>query len=497
MQTANPIVPPPQKDSGSLINELWEHFYPRDFVATLFAYFRDHRKFFDEVFSGQWQGKLKPVPFYFASFSIVLVVSLIFPFVNPFYVAEETTGMSGVNKFLTHELVTTALLIIVFMCYWFAAKVFHRCLNVPNRTQKETIYVYLYNSSAFILLYIPPAFFKNESFVTRLAGNNPEFILIFTGLVFAVAIFSIVKTAMVFRYTHNVGFGRLLWASIKTFLVIFLMTITLGIPLLFMSFEKTERAKSSGRRLQRALLGMAIIVAVIGLLYWAETDMENNSEPSETSAIAEPDALLEGNIKSYAAQSTPAQRIAASTIRDEDTESNAKPVPSPQKARDSVNLEQKILGIWYFETEEETSEPEVMMTLRGTTQYFRNAATNSEGEIVFSGFTPEGVKWDLIYSFIATGEWMVNQQYLTEKLVDMKITPKYFIVNGERTGVDDLDPELQEQLSQLEDEIPRGISEESEIIEIDANVMRVKSRDSVGEQKIDVYYKRDRPFVLK
>ena len=92
---------------------------------------------------------------------------------------------------------------------------------------------------------------------------------------------------------------------------------------------------------------------------------------------------------------------------------------------------------------------------------------------------------------------MVNQQYLTEKLVDMKITPKYFIVNGERTDVDDLDPELQEQFSKLEDEIPRGISDESEIIEIGANVMRVKSRDSLGDEKIDVYYKRDRPFVLK
>lgn len=494
MQTENPLPP---RDSGSLIRELWEHFYPRDFIATLFAYFKDHRKFFDEVLRGQWENKLKPVPFYFASYSIVLLVSLIFPFVNPFYMAEETADMSGVNKILTHELVTTALLIIVFMCYWFAAKVFHRFLHVPHRTQKETIYVYLYNGSAFILLYIPQAFFKNESFVTSLAGDKPELILIFTGLVFAVAIFSIIKTVMVFRYTHNVGFGRLLWASIKTFLVIFLMTITLGIPLLFMSFEKTERAKSSGRRLQRALLGMAIIVAVIGLLYWADTVMENNSELSETSVIAEPEALLKGNIESDAAQSTPAQRIAASAIRDENAEANAKPVPSPQKARDSANLEQKILGIWYFEDEEEIFDPEGTMTMRGTTQYFRNAATNSEGEIVFSCFTPEGVKWELIYSFIATGEWMVNQQYLTEKLVDMNITPKYFIVNGERTAVDDLDPELQEQFSKLEDEIPRGISDESEIIEIGANVMRVKSRGSVGEQKIDVYYKRDRPFVLK
>lgn len=483
----------PQKDSGSLIKELWEHFYPRDFIATLFAYFKDHRKFFDEVFRGQWENKLKPVPFYFTSYSVVLLVSLIFPFVNPFYMAEETAEMGGVSKFLTHELVTAALLTIFFMCYWLAAKVFHRCLNVPNRTQKETIYVYLYNSSAFILLNIPSAFFKNASFVTSLAGNRPELILIFTGLVFAVAIFSIIKTAMVFRYTHNVGFGRLLWAGIKTFLMIFLLTITLGIPLLFMSFEKTERAKSSRHRRQGILLGMTIIVAVIGLLYWAETVMENNSEPLETSVIAEPDALLEDNFESGAA----AQKIQAGEVRDKNAGANSEPVESPQEARDSARLERKILGIWYFEVEEEISDPEGTMTMRGTTQYFRNAATNSEGEIVFSGYTPEGEKWGLIYSFIATGEWMVNQQYLTEKLVDMNITPEYFIANGERTNVVDLDPELQEQFSKLEDEIPKGISEESEIIEMGANVMRVKSRDSVGDEKIIVYYKRDRPFVLK
>lgn len=488
----------PQKDSGSLIKELWEHFYPRDFIATLLAYFKDHRKFFDEVFRGQWENKLKPVPFYFTSYSVVLLVSLIFPFVNPFYMAEETAEMGGVSKFLTHELVTAALLTIFFMCYWLAAKVFHRCLNVPNRTQKETIYVYLYNSSAFILLNIPSAFFKNASFVTSLAGNRPELILIFTGLVFAVAIFSIIKTAMVFRYTHNVGFGRLLWAGIKTFLMIFLLTVTLGIPLLFMPFEKTERAKSWRHRRQGILLGMAIIVAVIGLLYWAETVMENNSEPLETSVIAEPDALLEDNFESgAAAQSTPAQRISGSAIRDENADANSEPAESPQEARDSARLERKILGIWYFEVEEEISDPEGTMTIRGTTEYFRNGTSSCVEELVLHVYTPEGEDFEITYSFLESGEWMLHGRILTEKLVDMKTISQYLNINGEQIDLQDLEPDEREQFPKIEDMIPKGISEESEIIEMGANVMRVKSRDSVGDEKIIVYYKRDRPFVLK
>jgi hypothetical protein len=472
-QPPNHPTSSPQNDSGSLIRELWEHFYPKEFVATLFAYFKDHRKFFDEVFRGEWENKLKPVPFYFASFSIVLVVSLIFPFVNPFYMVDETTDLGGVNKFLTHELVTTALLAIFLMCYWFAAKVFHRCLNVPNRTQKETIYVYLYNSSAFILLNIPSAFFKNEGFVTSLAGNNPELILIFTGLVFAVAIFSIIKTVMVFRYTHNVGFGRLLWASIKTFLMIFLLIITLGIPLLFMSFEKTEQQKASGRRLQRALLGIAVVVGVFVLLYWANT-VEDSSDSGESPSLAKAGIQLEEKIAS-----------------------GSELVKPREKAESSPMLAEKLLGIWYSEIEETISESEGSLTVRSTTEYFRNSTSTSVGELVLRTYTPEGQEFEIMYNCVATGEWMLHGRKLTEKLIDMKIKPKYFIVNDERTDVDDLDRERQEQFSKIEDEIPKGISEESEIIEIGANIMRVKGRDSAGEEKITVYYKRDRPFVLK
>jgi hypothetical protein len=44
--------------------------------------------------------------------------------------------------------------------------------------------------------------------------------------------------------------------------------------------------------------------------------------------------------------------------------------------------------------------------------------------------------------------------------------------------------------------IPKGISEESEIIEVGEKVVQVKSRDSLGDERIIVYYKRDKPFAL-
>jgi hypothetical protein len=255
--------------------------------------------------------------------------------------------------------------------------------------------------------------------------------------------------------------------------MIFLLIITLGIPLLFMSFEKTEQQKASGRRLQRALLGIAVVVGVFVLLYWANT-VEDSSDSGESPSLAKAGIQLEEKIAS-----------------------GSELVKPREKAESSPMLAEKLLGIWYSEIEETISESEGSLTVRSTTEYFRNSTSTSVGELVLRTYTPEGQEFEIMYNCVATGEWMLHGRKLTEKLIDMKIKPKYFIVNDERTDVDDLDRERQEQFSKIEDEIPKGISEESEIIEIGANIMRVKGRDSAGEEKITVYYKRDRPFVLK
>jgi hypothetical protein len=470
--TVNPLMSSPPKDSGSLIRELWEHFYPKEFVVTLFAYFRDHRKFFDEVFSGQWQGKLKPVPFYFASFSIVLVVSLIFPFVHPFYLGEEAADLGWTNN-LSNEIITTAVLVIFLMFYWFTGKVLHRFLKVTHRTQKETIYVYLYNSCAFILLAIPAGFSKSETFIKIIAEMNLMiFTAIFAVFYIAVVIYSIVKPFKVFRYTHNIGFGRWLWANTKSGLVV----LTLGIPLLFMASEKTAQAKPSSQRFQGVLIGMAVVVVLFVMLYWYGTTMENSTEPAESSVSAP----LEKNVDDSAMPLKPREGIPTNTRQQ-------------KSVQGAAMLEQKILGIWYFEVEEEISDPEGTMTMRGTTEYFRNGTCTSVGEIILNALTPEGEEFEAKYSFLSSGEWMIHQYALTEKLVDMKTMPEYIEMNGERYS----DPEQLAQMPKFEDEIPMGISEESEIIEISRTIMRTKSRDDMGNEIIVVNYKRDKPFVLK
>jgi hypothetical protein len=540
-ETINPLMSSPQKDSGSLIKELWEHFYPKEFVATLFAYFKDHRKFFDEVFAGHWEHKLKPVPFFFASFSIVLIFSLIFPAANPFvdqaamtldcmevyaYLDEneksefsaafgleassqaedialpspamQTDIQNALNlqggtiitaehlqSYLEQkghkslalrienmifknkkenevgELPLTGGLIALLIILWIAGKIIHRFLKAPHRAPRETVYVYLYTASFSILQYIPLGLVGSV--------NNPSYVMVFLAALSALVVYTFVKQLKVFRYTHNVGFWRLLWAGIKSGLVV----VTFGVPLLFMSSEQTGQQKASGHLLQRALLGIAVVVGIFILLYWANT-VDDSSDSAESPSLTKAGIQLD-------------EKIASGSV----------PVSPRKQAESSPTLAEKLLGIWYSEIEETISESEGSLTVRSTTEYFRNSTSTSVGELVLRTYTPEGQEFKIMYNCVATGEWMLHGRKLTEKLIDMKIKPKYFIMNGERTDVDDLEPELQEQFSKIEDEIPKGISEESEILEIGATMMRVKSRDSVGEEKIDVYYKRDKPFVLK
>jgi len=599
IQTTNSAVHPPQQDPGGLSKELWEHFYPRDFVATLFAYLKDHRTFFDEVFREQWERKLKPIPFFFASFSIVLLISLVFPSVNPFYIDEKATALSWVdiynaldqdkryefigafgleeasqeedialrtealqmrlqqaldlqgiavtgehlqsylqqnghealamrienmilksksenkvNEFISNEVMSTVLLSILLIYMWIVGKIFHRFLKVPHRTQKETIYVYLYNYSAFILLNIPAAFVNNKTFVRNMV-ENPLLMMIFALFFLTVSVYAFVKNLKVFRYTHNVGFGRFMWAGLKAGLVV----LTLGVPLLFMSSSEKNRKEKASNRFQRVLIGIAIVVGIFVLLYWYGTTIEDGSESTESSGIVKTSAMLEEKfengsepvkpresvktnarleekIEDDSESMKPRERIQTNAMLEEKVEDDSEPMKPREGVQTSaIMLEEKILGIWYSEIQEIISEPEGTVSVRGTTEYLRNGTSTTVGEMALRAYTPEGEEFEIMYSFMVSGEWMLYEQKLVEKMVDMKTMPKYLEMNEERIDLQYLVPAQHAQLPKIEDMIPMGISEEYEIIEMGATVMKVKSRDSLGNEKIIVNYKRDKPFI--
>jgi hypothetical protein len=114
-----------------------------------------------------------------------------------------------------------------FLVWW---RISHRFLKRPHRTPRQTVYVYMYNMSMLLLFVYVPLIFL---------GDEPGEILVFIPVV--ALIYILYKGVKVFRYTHNVGFGRLLWASILTNLVI----VTLFIPLLFMSSKPKVAAEKA------------------------------------------------------------------------------------------------------------------------------------------------------------------------------------------------------------------------------------------------------------
>jgi len=173
-----------------------------------------------------------------------------------------------------------------------------------------------------------------------------------------------------------------------------------------------------------------------------------------------------------------------------DSSSTHEKIPKP-----TSELEEKILGIWYADIQE--TIPNGTANIQGTTEYLRNGTSNLTAEISLRMHTPEGEEFEIIYNMLESYEWKLHEHRLVEKGVDMKTIPKYFKTRSEQIDLRRIDPAKREQFPKLEDVIPKGMSNESEIIEIGADIMRVKSRDHLGNEKIIVYYKRDKPFVLE
>lgn len=284
----NDQVYPSEKPSGSLIRDWWEEIYPHDFINSFKGYFRNHKTFFDEVFNEHWGNKIKPIPFFFSCVTLVFFAGSISPYENPFEeqptwvevydTLNENEKDQFINAFGLEEIqsqgeamekIQAALgeskpinakqlqeyfekdatknptlaaraeykvlkskadnelgdlgftfmlnfLLIYFVIFW---RISHRFLKSPHRTPRQTVHVYMYNMSMFLLFVYVPLIFLGDR----------EDILIFIPFVAMIYIFY--KGIKVFRYTHNVGLGRLVWATILTNLVI----MTFFIPLLFMS----------------------------------------------------------------------------------------------------------------------------------------------------------------------------------------------------------------------------------------------------------------------
>jgi hypothetical protein len=69
----------PSSKKPNLFHDWWEEMYPKDFILTFKNYFFNHKQFFDEVFSEQWNNKVKPLGFLFTAVGVSLIIGSISP----------------------------------------------------------------------------------------------------------------------------------------------------------------------------------------------------------------------------------------------------------------------------------------------------------------------------------------------------------------------------------------------------------------------------------
>lgn len=100
MQEQNnlPEVTPSTK-KPNLFYDWWEEMYPRDFFHTFKNYFFNHKQFFDEVFSEQWDDKVKPLAFLFTAVGVSLIIGSISPWGLDF--SDEPAPPSAWNEMIS------------------------------------------------------------------------------------------------------------------------------------------------------------------------------------------------------------------------------------------------------------------------------------------------------------------------------------------------------------------------------------------------------------
>jgi len=69
----------PSTKKPNLFYDWWEEMYPKDFILTFKNYFFNYKQFFDEVFSEQWDNKVKPLAFLFTAVGVSLIIGSISP----------------------------------------------------------------------------------------------------------------------------------------------------------------------------------------------------------------------------------------------------------------------------------------------------------------------------------------------------------------------------------------------------------------------------------
>jgi hypothetical protein len=262
---STPVSAAAGRDTNILQDYLRE-LSPRRMIRTVFRLCFSHKRFYDDVFAGRWAGITEPIPFWLTCVSIFLLLRSLAPQVDSMtwdagfsnLTADEqqqfleafaagssaATDLSAIETHIRDAIPAAGLVITVEEVLPFlesqgypnlalrlenfqlrtastidqfvelSLEIFggiglllfgwllHRELKVENRSAKQTIQVYMYCYGLNLLLTIPYLF---------MMPGELNYILAYVIL----AIIGAYMFYASFRYTHGVGFRRLMWAGTK------------------------------------------------------------------------------------------------------------------------------------------------------------------------------------------------------------------------------------------------------------------------------------------
>ena len=158
-------------------------------------------------------------------------------------------------------------------------------------------------------------------------------------------------------------------------------------------------------------------------------------------------------------------------------------------------IKKTLPGIWYGEATQ--VYPIGPVLIQGTTEYFSNNSFNFNGLYTLSKLE-EGNTIQIIYFSIITGEWSVKDDFLLEKIVDVKINPVILQKGAQKIDLQKL-PYSEKQavikvIPDFQNMIPKGLTTKSQISNLTDNRIVELCDDGIGG-KIEIAIKRvEKPF---
>ncbi|MDJ0697032.1 hypothetical protein [Mastigocoleus sp. MO_188.B34] len=150
-------------------------------------------------------------------------------------------------------------------------------------------------------------------------------------------------------------------------------------------------------------------------------------------------------------------------------------IEKEEEAKKEVQKEEFILGKWY--TEQTIEKEGTKVFFKGNFEYFPNKSSRYEGELSISGnqnFDGSFVNISVDYYVTGTQEWLMNDQKLISKEIDLKSDVRRFEVNGREIPISQIPPDKLEQIK-AENLIPKGLSNSERIISLTSSKMELES----------------------